>query len=172
MSSKTSDQSAYTVSFLKTDITRNNTTTTDNNNGNNINDNNKNNSNNASAKTEKDANKENIPGLEGEIAAFRIFKKKSTSSSKTSHTSSNFIKKTIFKRDLLRQDPKRKLQLQQRFASPTDRLVSPCSLKLNEHKVKMFGKKQKVNPMKLNFKGHLEADSEDVEIDEDEEFFY
>ncbi|CAI4052024.1 hypothetical protein N7582_005345 [Saccharomyces uvarum] len=171
MSSKTSDQSAYTVSFLKTDITRNNTTTTDNDNGNN--NNNSNNSNNASAKTKKDANKENIPGLEGEMTAFRIFKKRSTSSLKTSHTtSSSLIKKTIFKKDVLRQDPKRKLQLQQRFASPTDRLVSPCSLKLNEHKVKMFGKKQKVNPMKLNFKGHLEADSEDVEIDEDEEFFY
>lgn len=91
---------------------------------------------------------------------------------KSSHTTSNLVKKTMFKRDLLKQDPKRKLQLQQRFASPTDRLVSPCSLKLNEHKVKMFGKKKKVNPMKLNFKGNLAADSEDVEIDEDEEYFY
>ena len=182
MSNKTSDQSTRTASILKTDITRSNTITNSsrsinssssvNNNDHSHNDHNNTNNYNELAKTGEDANKENIPSLEEEIAAFRIFRKKNTSNLKSSHTSSNFIKKTMFKRDLLKQDPKRKLQLQQRFASPTDRLVSPCSLKLNEHKVKMFGKKKKVNPMKLDFKGNLAADSEDVEIDEDEEYFY
>ncbi|CAI4064004.1 hypothetical protein SKDZ_08G1990 [Saccharomyces kudriavzevii ZP591] len=171
MANKTSDQSAHTVSILKTDITGN-TTKTDSSSSSNNNNNYYCNNHNASAKAREDANKENIPHLEEEIAAFQIFKKKNTATSKSSHTSSNFIKKAIFKKDLLKQDSKKKLQLQQRFASPTDRLVSPCSLKLNEHKVKMFGKKQKVNPMKLDFKGHFAADSEDVEIDEDEEFFY
>ncbi|CAI4563587.1 CBM_collapsed_G0026730.mRNA.1.CDS.1 [Saccharomyces cerevisiae] len=160
MSNKASDQSARTASILKTDITRENTITrSSSSNNDNYHHHNNINNYNESAKTGEDANKENIPNLEEEIAAFRIFRKKSTSNLKSSHTTSNL-------------DPKRKLQLQQRFASPTDRLVSPCSLKLNEHKVKMFGKKKKVNPMKLNFKGNLAADSEDVEIDEDEEYFY
>ncbi|EJS43385.1 spo12p [Saccharomyces arboricola H-6] len=167
MSSKTSDQSAHTASILKNDITKNNTPSNSN-----ININNNNTNFHATAKTAKDDNKENVPTLEQGITAFQIFKRKSASSLKSSRTSGNCIKKKIFKSDLLKQDPKRKLQLQQRFASPTDRLVSPCSLKLNEHKVKMFGKRQKVNPMKLNFKGPLATDSEDVEIDEDEEFFY
>ncbi|AJU21003.1 Spo12p [Saccharomyces cerevisiae YJM1248] len=173
MSNKASDQSARTASILKTDITRENTITrSSSSNNDNYHHHNNINNYNESAKTGEDANKENIPNLEEEIAAFRIFRKKSTSNLKSSHTTSNLVKKTMFKKDLLKQDPKRKLQLQQRFASPTDRLVSPCSLKLNEHKVKMFGKKKKVNPMKLNFKGNLAADSEDVEIDEDEEYFY
>ncbi|GAV52652.1 hypothetical protein ZYGR_0AG06430 [Zygosaccharomyces rouxii] len=36
-----------------------------------------------------------------------------------------------------------------KFASPTDRLLSPCSQKLNDHRSKLF--KTKSNPTKLQF---------------------
>lgn len=40
-------------------------------------------------------------------------------------------------------------KLRNKFASPTDRLLSPCSQKLNEHKSRLF--KAKSNPTKLSF---------------------
>lgn len=42
-----------------------------------------------------------------------------------------------------------KLRTRQKFASPTDTLLSPCSQKLNQHKAKLFVAKSK--PTKLNF---------------------
>ncbi|SCU88887.1 LAME_0E01486g1_1 [Lachancea meyersii CBS 8951] len=36
-----------------------------------------------------------------------------------------------------------------KFASPTDDMLSPCSQKLNDHKSKLFS--SKANPTKLNF---------------------
>lgn len=100
MSNKASDQSARTASILKTDITRENTITrSSSSNNDNYHHHNNINNYNESAKTGEDANKENIPNLEEEIAAFRIFRKKSTSNLKSSHTTSNLVKKTMFKRD-------------------------------------------------------------------------
>ncbi|QLL30305.1 hypothetical protein HG536_0A01220 [Torulaspora globosa] len=42
-----------------------------------------------------------------------------------------------------------KLRTRQKFASPTDTLLSPCSQKLNQHRAKLFVAKSK--PTKLNF---------------------
>ncbi|QLG73033.1 hypothetical protein HG535_0E01170 [Zygotorulaspora mrakii] len=42
-----------------------------------------------------------------------------------------------------------KPKLRNKFASPTDRLLSPCSQKLNDHKSKLFVSKS--NPTKLSF---------------------
>ncbi|QLQ77871.1 hypothetical protein HG537_0A01180 [Torulaspora globosa] len=42
-----------------------------------------------------------------------------------------------------------KLRNRQKFASPTDTLLSPCSQKLNQHRAKLFAAKSK--PTKLNF---------------------
>lgn len=42
-----------------------------------------------------------------------------------------------------------KHKIKSKFASPTDRLLSPCSQKLNDHKSKLFVSKS--NPTKLSF---------------------
>lgn len=49
--------------------------------------------------------------------------------------------------------------LRSKFASPTDRLLSPCSKKLNDHKAKLFGSKSK--PMKLSFSEFSNDHSDD-----------
>ncbi|SCW00815.1 LAFE_0C12618g1_1 [Lachancea fermentati] len=41
------------------------------------------------------------------------------------------------------------LEMKNKFASPTDDLLSPCSQRLNEHKSKLFSANAK--PTKLNF---------------------
>ncbi|SCU86707.1 LAFA_0E02542g1_1 [Lachancea sp. 'fantastica'] len=47
-----------------------------------------------------------------------------------------------------------------KFASPTDDMLSPCSQKLNDHKSKLFT--SKANPTKLNFATRKSGeDSED-----------
>ncbi|KAG0685598.1 hypothetical protein C6P41_004218 [Kluyveromyces marxianus] len=40
-------------------------------------------------------------------------------------------------------------ELKNKFASPTDEMLSPCSQKLNDHRSKLF--QVKSNPTKLNF---------------------
>ncbi|KAL3229685.1 Protein BNS1 [Nakaseomyces bracarensis] len=50
-------------------------------------------------------------------------------------------------------------KLRSKFASPTDRLLSPCSKKLNDHKAKIFGSKSK--PVKLSFTEKNNMDSDD-----------
>ncbi|CCE64312.1 hypothetical protein TPHA_0H01040 [Tetrapisispora phaffii CBS 4417] len=55
-----------------------------------------------------------------------------------------------------------KNNLRDKFASPTDRLLSPCSKKLNDHKSKLF----KVNsvPTKLTFNQKNESDDYDSDL--------
>lgn len=50
-------------------------------------------------------------------------------------------------------------KLRNKFASPTDRLLSPCSKKLSDHKAKIFGSKSK--PVKLSFSEASNEDSDD-----------
>lgn len=58
-----------------------------------------------------------------------------------------------------------KLQIRTKFASPTDRLLSPCSQKLTKFKSKLLA--QKVNPMKLNFVNKKLSKSASSDIDDD-----
>lgn len=51
------------------------------------------------------------------------------------------------------------MQIRNKFASPTDDMLSPCSQKLNEHKSKLFN--AKANPTKLNFSASTNEDSDD-----------
>ncbi|CCC70545.1 hypothetical protein NCAS_0F00610 [Naumovozyma castellii] len=81
--------------------------------------------------------------------------------SKFQHNSlhSNALHKSIFKRQILQKQTashlnkhneiKLKLKLKNKFFSPTDKLLSPCSQKLTSHKSKLFTAKS--NPTKLNF---------------------
>lgn len=63
----------------------------------------------------------------------------------TSTTAS--LRKAMFKPQ--QKDKDLQTKLRNKFASPTDRLLSPCSQKLNDHKSKFLLTKS--NPMKLNF---------------------
>lgn len=48
--------------------------------------------------------------------------------------------------------------LKNKFASPTDALLSPCSQRLSDHKSKLFSTKS--NPTKLNFSGKSKNDDD------------
>ncbi|KAM3164177.1 Spo12 superfamily protein [Lachancea thermotolerans] len=52
------------------------------------------------------------------------------------------LRRSMFKKPEVR-------PLRDKFASPTDDMLSPCSQKLNDHKSKLFTAKAK--PTKLNF---------------------
>ncbi|AMD18638.1 HBL264Cp [Eremothecium sinecaudum] len=70
------------------------------------------------------------------------------------------IHKSLHKSMFKKQIPSQKLK--EKFASPTDSLLSPCSQKLNDHRSKLFKTKQ--NPTKLNFataKAGISADELD-----------
>lgn len=54
-----------------------------------------------------------------------------------------------------------KLRIRNKFASPTDTLLSPCSQKLTQHKAKLFVAKS--NPTKLNFATKHQQASEEEE---------
>lgn len=55
------------------------------------------------------------------------------------------------------------LQLRDKFASPTDTLLSPCSRKLNDHKTKFLLTKS--NPTKLAFGEMKKVDSDESMLD-------
>ncbi|KAG0672068.1 hypothetical protein C6P45_004083 [Maudiozyma exigua] len=55
------------------------------------------------------------------------------------------------------------LQLRDKFASPTDTLLSPCSRKLNDHKTKFLLTKS--NPTKLAFGETKKVDSDESMLD-------
>lgn len=79
------------------------------------------------------------------------------------------LHKAIFKKHVTHGIQKvQKSKLRNKFASPTDRLLSPCSQKLNDHKSKLFVAKS--NPTKLNFarKERLAAATED---DDDDDYY-
>ncbi|CAI6532509.1 AIS_HP2_G0020960.mRNA.1.CDS.1 [Saccharomyces cerevisiae] len=62
-------------------------------------------------------------------------------------------------------------QLRQKFVSPSDSLLSPCSRKLNDHKSKLFAAKSQ--PKRLDFahskQNILNSPNTDTEIDNDED---
>ncbi|AGO11640.1 AaceriADL140Cp [[Ashbya] aceris (nom. inval.)] len=62
------------------------------------------------------------------------------------------LHKAMFKKALPSQ------QLKDKFASPTDSMLSPCTQKLNQHKSRLF--KAAVKPTRLNF-AHAKADSDE-----------
>ncbi|CEP63128.1 Bns1p LALA0_S07e03004g [Lachancea lanzarotensis] len=53
------------------------------------------------------------------------------------------------------------LPVRNKFASPTDEMLSPCSQKLNDHKSKLFA--SKANPTKLNFASRQSGEDSDDE---------
>ncbi|SCV02249.1 LANO_0F16270g1_1 [Lachancea nothofagi CBS 11611] len=53
------------------------------------------------------------------------------------------------------------MPIKNKFASPTDDMLSPCSQKLNEHKSKLFT--SKANPTKLNFATRQKGEDSDDE---------
>ncbi|SCU99374.1 LADA_0H19350g1_1 [Lachancea dasiensis] len=53
------------------------------------------------------------------------------------------------------------MAIKNKFASPTDELLSPCSQKLNDHKSKLFT--SKANPTKLNFTTKQNGEDSDDE---------
>ncbi|AET37836.1 Bns1p Ecym_2080 [Eremothecium cymbalariae DBVPG len=77
--------------------------------------------------------------------------------------SASFVHKSIHKSMFKKQLPSQ--HLKDKFASPTDSLLSPCSQKLNDHKSKLF--KAKLNPTRLNFTTTANAaDDSDEDIDD------
>ncbi|CAG99747.1 Bns1/Spo12 [Kluyveromyces lactis] len=62
-----------------------------------------------------------------------------------SQTASTSLHKAMFKKP----SPHQLSEMKNKFASPTDDLLSPCSQKLNDHRSKLF--QAKSNPTKLNF---------------------
>ncbi|CCD23982.1 Spo12p NDAI_0C03220 [Naumovozyma dairenensis CBS 421] len=83
----------------------------------------------------------------------------------TQKPTSASLRRSIFKKKTMAsaiQDRNKALQLRNKFASPTDRLLSPCSQKLADHKSKFL--LNKTNPTKLNF-----ATPNNNNIDSDEE---
>lgn len=79
--------------------------------------------------------------------------KKPLTLSALSLSSSISLQKVIFKRNIPGAINKKELknEIRNKFASPTDRLLSPCSQKLNDHKSRLF--KVKSAPTKLTFGG-------------------
>ncbi|CCH62509.1 hypothetical protein TBLA_0H02230 [Henningerozyma blattae CBS 6284] len=91
----------------------------------------------------------------------------SSNSTTTSRINKNSLQKSIFKKsnpnsnsisvanynssikNSLKLIVDKKIELSNKFASPTDQLLSPCSQKLNDHRSRILGKK--TCPTRLNF---------------------
>lgn len=114
------------------------------------------------ATTKADVSKKTSMGVSANETGKICSKMVEHRSGKFDHFSTTSLHKAIFKKHVTHGIQKvQKSKLRNKFASPTDRLLSPCSQKLNEHKSKLFVAKS--NPTKLNFarKGHLTVASED-----------
>ncbi|CCF56720.1 hypothetical protein KAFR_0B04240 [Kazachstania africana CBS 2517] len=92
--------------------------------------------------------------------------KHSSTSSHTSRSSATALRKTIFK-NKKGHNLKLRLQLVSKFHSPTDRLISPCSQKLNSYKSNIF-KIKNAKPTKLEFQTNPSSNDEDeMSVDSD-----
>lgn len=70
------------------------------------------------------------------------------------NSASSSLYKSMFKKP----SPQQVSQMKNKFASPTDELLSPCSQKLNAHRSKLF--EVRSNPTKLNFQSQEEKEDE------------
>lgn len=85
---------------------------------------------------------------------------------KFDHLGSSSLHKAMCKKRVTHGIQKiQKLKIRHKFASPTDRLLSPCSQKLNQHKAKLFVAKS--NPTKLNFARNKNASVSDEDDGEE-----
>ncbi|AQZ11289.1 BNS1 (YGR230W) and SPO12 (YHR152W) [Zygosaccharomyces parabailii] len=71
---------------------------------------------------------------------------------KTVSIPSNSLHRAMFKKQAYKVAKTRVMR--SKFASPTDRLLSPCSQKLSDHRSKLF--KTKTNPTRLQFSKECE----------------
>ncbi|BAO41344.1 spo12 super family protein [Kluyveromyces marxianus] len=74
-----------------------------------------------------------------------LHQKKQQETQFSSSVGASSLHKSMFKKP----SPHQISELKNKFASPTDEMLSPCSQKLNDHRSKLF--QVKSNPTKLNF---------------------
>ncbi|CDO94783.1 unnamed protein product [Kluyveromyces dobzhanskii CBS 2104] len=76
---------------------------------------------------------------------FQLLHQKQQAQTTGASASGTNLHKAMFKKPT----PHQLSEIKNKFASPTDDLLSPCSQKLNDHKSKLF--QAKANPTKLSF---------------------
>ena len=120
---------------------------------------------------QKETVKQKVSPRKGNIFAKNGVENSETLGMKRNSCGSNSLQRSVFKSKKTvgqfssgtRNQKNIQLQLRDKFASPTDTLLSPCSRKLNDHKTKFLLTKS--NPTKLAFGETKKVDSDESMLD-------